>query len=452
MFGIRVTLFVDDPDFRLYVGDVREQLSELEPGSVDCVITSPPYWGLRDYGTGQWDGGDLECDHLAAPGGGTKASGLANYENGLNQETIDAKVEQRRQQFRQTCGKCGATRRDNQIGLEATPEAYVAQMVEVFRGMWRVLADHGTCWVNLGDSYNSNESGGMTGSRLTKMGKQSPANRIGKPRANLKPKDLVGVPWRVAFALQADGWYLRSDIIWSKPNPMPESVTDRPTKSHEYVFLLSKRPRYFFDAEAVREPHSPDGRKVTTRTVGNRSHDNYQEFGHEEGRERWPNGGRNVRSVWEITTHSYPEAHFATYPEQLVRRCLLAGCPVRVCRVCGKPSERLTERVPTGFDGSTYGERAVAATGGAVTGGTAASTLGSGGGKLTADYKTTGWSDCGHNNWRPGTVLDPFMGSGTTALVARKHGRHAVGVELSPVYAELCARRLSQLSLLAELA
>jgi DNA modification methylase len=231
-----------------------------------------------------------------------------------------------------------------------------------------------------------------------------------------KPKDMVPTPWMLAMALQADGWYLRSDIIWSKSNPMPESVTDRPTKAHEYVFLLSKQPRYFFDQEAVREmyapasedryryafggsknedlrkqdaegpggnrtvpigmrefkgPSGPDGRKQTNVQGADGS------IQHRDG-ERWPNGGRNVRSVWEIATQPSPEKHFATYPEGLVRRCLLAGCP------------------------------------------------------------------------EGGTVLDPFIGSGTTALVARKHGRKCVGVELSPVYAELCARRLSQLSLLAE--
>jgi DNA modification methylase len=178
---------------------------------------------------------------------------------------------------------------------------------------------------------------------------------IGLTAPGLKPKDLVGIPWRVAFALQADGWYLRSDIIWSKPNPMPESVTDRPTKSHEYVFLLSKQP----------------GTSSTRNGAASGS------IQHRDG-ERWPNDGRNIRSVWEIATQPYPDAHFATYPEELVRRCILAGCP------------------------------------------------------------------------HGGTVLDPFMGSGTTALVARKHGRKAVGVELNPEYAAMAARRLGQQSLLAE--
>jgi DNA modification methylase len=271
--------------------------------------------------------------------------------------------------------------------LEATPEEYVANMVAVFREVRRVLSDHGTCWLNLGDSYTSNPGsgqergnlGGLAGAdspryQATMRSAHSAADE--RKRTGLKPKDLVGIPWRVAFALQADGWYLRSDIIWSKPNPMPESVTDRPTKSHEYVFLLSKRPRYFFDQEAVREAYTPDDRlkRVHDHKVSG-SHENHD--GMTNGRERWANTGRNIRSVWEIATQPYPEAHFATYPEKLVERCLLAGCP------------------------------------------------------------------------EGGTVLDPFMGSGTTALVARKHGRHAVGVELSQEYSELCARRLQQLSLLA---
>ena len=377
-----MTPFVDDADFTLFVGDVRAVLAELPAGSVNCCVTSPPYWGLRDYGT------------------------------------------------------------DGQIGLEPTLDEYVAALVEVFRDVRRVLADDGTLWLNLGDSYNSNESGGMTGSALGKGGQQTPHNRIGRPRANLKPKDMVGVPWRVAFALQDDGWYLRSDIIWAKPNPMPESVTDRPTKAHEYVFLLSKSPRYYFDQEAVREDAAYPGPRWSTT---NRSRDGSADIGQppHRGLANHVATGRNIRSVWEIATQPYAEAHFATFPEELPRRCIAAGCPEWVCATCGKARERLIERTRT-LDGDPV-----------VSGGWKTDEAGRIGAdgvghwRKASHSETTGWSDCGHDDYRPGVVLDPFMGSGTTALVARKLGRRAVGVELSPEYAALCARRLQQLSLLA---
>jgi site-specific DNA-methyltransferase (adenine-specific) len=274
---------------------------------------------------------------------------------------------------------------DAQLGLEETPEAYVAALVAVFREVRRVLADSGTLWLNLGDSYNNRAKVRETSHQpaLNDFTDDVWADRAARggvrmslTSGGMKEKDLVGIPWRVAFALQADGWYLRSDIIWSKPNPMPESVTDRPTKAHEYVFLLSKSPRYFFDQEAVREPHSPDGRTKTVHDHATpRSHANYDNVGN--GNERWPNGGRNLRSVWTIATQPYADAHFAVFPEELVRRCLLAGCP------------------------------------------------------------------------EGGTVLDPFGGSGTTALVAREHNRRAVLIELNETYCALAARRLQQLSLLA---
>ena len=373
---------VADCDFTLYVGDASAILAEFPTGSVDCIITSPPYWQLRDYGI------------------------------------------------------------PSQIGLEQTRANYLAVLTQLFRDARRVLADHGSLWLNLGDSYNSNESG----STLTKRGRQKPHNRVGRRLAvDLKPKDMVGMPWEVAFALRQDGWWLRSDVIWSKPNAMPESVTDRPTKSHEYVFLLTKRAQYFYDQEAVREPHSPDGRQATmiaSNGAGVTTHENYRG---RQGAERWPNSGRNSRSVWEIPTQPTADAHFATYPEELVRRCLLASCPEWVCTVCGSPRQREVSityvnpgnRQSNGArkpeDHRASGVRTMA-----------------GGKRLEKRVSTDGWSDCGHGSYRPGIVLDPFMGSGTTALVARKHGRHSVGIELNAEYADMAARRLQQLSLLAE--
>ena len=377
-----MTPFVADADFTLYVGDVREVLAALPDGSVDCCVTSPPYWGLRDYGTGQWHGGDSDCDHLGPPKAsdrsGLKKDGRPLERTGQNEYERGATVP-----FRSVCGKCGATRTDRQIGLEQSPGEYVAQMVAVFREVRRVLSDAGTLWLNLGDSYAMSTKGaGGDGKQHTNAGSVL-ADRSHAIPIGLKPKDLVGIPWRVAFALQADGWYLRSDIIWAKPNPMPESVTDRPTKAHEYVFLLSKSARYFFDADAVREDADPDSfRSERGPGTGAAKHAALGKMAgatpigrtcgvHESGR-------RNIRSVWTIGTQPYAEAHFATFPEALPERCIKAGCP------------------------------------------------------------------------EGGTVLDPFMGSGTTALVARRLGRNSIGVELNPDYVALAARRLQQLSLLAE--
>jgi DNA modification methylase len=235
--------YLQDADFTLYVGDVREVLAGLPDESVHCVVTSPPYWGLRDYGTGSWAGGDEECDHKGAPLASDK-SGLAGY------TSENVKVRTNSVPFKAICGKCGAQRVDQQLGLEPTPELYVANMVAVFREVRRVLRRDGTCWLNIGDSYNAGRDGGWAGGKKAlNEGRDLDAIYQGRSGANapgLKPKDLVGIPWRLAFALQAEGWYLRSEIIWAKPNPMPESVTDRPTKSHEQVFLLTRSPRYFY--------------------------------------------------------------------------------------------------------------------------------------------------------------------------------------------------------------
>jgi DNA modification methylase len=340
--------------------------------------------------------------------------------------------------------------------------------VDVFREVRRVLRADGVCWVNLGDSYVSSPPGnkdtnssGLHGARTSakyaerlltkdaratrpcvKRGRGEVANATAPtesgPGPGLKPKDLVGIPWRVAFALQADGWYFRSDVIWAKPNPMPESVTDRPTKAHEYVFLLTKSARYFFDQEAVREPLLPSS--IARGEYGHASFGKGQ-FNGSPTDERHQSGkqvakvsdvqnpaGRNVRSVWEIATQPYPEAHFATYPEELVRRCILAGTSERgCCPECGAPWERETS---FGYYPSKRGRVGVQRD------------------RSEPDGRTdgTGWTDkprVDKRTWTigwhptcrclpgppdglqpvPCTVLDPFGGSGTTALVARKHGR-----------------------------
>lgn len=248
-------------NYKILNGDCIKSLKTLDDESVNCCVTSPPYWGLRDYG---------ESD---------------------------------------------------QLGLEETPEEYVTNMVKVFSEVKRVLTKDGTLWLNLGDSYAGNCS--RTSSGRAGMGKEREGiySRLGD---GLKSKDLVGIPWRVAFALQADGWYLRQDIIWHKPNPMPESVTDRCTKSHEYIFLFSKSPKYYYDHEAVKEKSKGEW--------GTRDRTNGKY--HNEGTGLNPHSGleksyemANKRSVWTVNTRPYPEAHFATYPKKLIRPCIKAGCP-----------------------------------------------------------------------------------------------------------------------------
>jgi len=245
--------------WQIVLGNASTILATLPEASVQCCVTSPPYWGLRDYGTASWDGGDPSCAHAGRPkprqdtSGATKRFAESRGTQASKRAySVPVLVECR----------CGARRVDAQIGLEATPSAYVQALVHIFRAVRRVLRDDGTLWLNLGDSYVTKPIGaGSTHDPKWPMGRNRSegfrAGRTNRPSdLGLKHKDMVGIPWRVAFALQADGWYLRSDIIWSKPNPMPESITDRPTKSHEYIFLLTKNPRYFYDQKAIAEPAS----------------------------------------------------------------------------------------------------------------------------------------------------------------------------------------------------
>jgi DNA modification methylase len=304
----------------LHLGDCLDVLRTMPDASVNCCVTSPPYWGLRDYG------------HA------------------------------------------------DQIGLESTPEAYVARMVEVFRDVRRLLRDDGTCWVNLGDSYANN--GGAHGGRddnqcgvgaKTAHSKGAGDKHQRRAPQGLKAKDLIGIPWRVAFALQADGWYLRQDIIWHKPNPMPESVTDRCTKAHEYVFLLSKSARYYYDADAIKEA---DQGKPAGNVDGFKNRQGLASFhavSGGPGSDGWePGTGRNRRDVWTIATKPFHGAHFAVMPPALVEPCILAGCP------------------------------------------------------------------------KDGVVLDPFTGSGTVGEVALLAGRQFVGIELNPEYHAIAEQRISK--------
>ena len=286
-------------------------LKQLSDCSIQACVTSPPYWGLRDYGTATWEGGDTDCDHQPpdeAPNSPKMTSGQKTSHAGRFAGP--------------NCYRCGARRIDSQIGLEQTPDEYVAEMVAVFREVRRVLKDDGVLWLNLGDSYAGNNS------RASNNGRAGFGNEregvFTKTGEGLKTKDLVGIPWRVAFALQADGWYLRQDIIWHKPNPMPESVTDRCTKAHEYLFLLTKSAKYYFDNEAIKEPSAQLG-KTNIRFGGSKYGDsNDPKHATKSGNEYTDNGTRNRRSVWTIPTKPFRGAHFAVMPEALVEPCILA--------------------------------------------------------------------------------------------------------------------------------
>ncbi len=623
-------------------GDALEVLKGLPAGSVNCCVTSPPYWGLRDYGTASWAGGDAGCDHNTFRG--KPRPELPNPPAGWAERDATPTPG--------NCPKYGARRVDKQLGLEKTPEEFIAKMVEVFREVWRVLRDDGTLFLNLGDSYFGRGRGGggsydserpgwrevpcgtsgrepvdyrandclcrnlcdvcraayqnhrfhndnllvsmlfasLSSPTLENMGfvsghlptlgfsflenhildairdfgrfsalsgelllafqesmpdvfserllaecwrrgnasscllcnrsfsvdvwvsgcksvctcgtgenghpsdsgksdiaslrKAYPHYTITSPASQiLKPKDLCGIPWRVALALQgfavvpfrsfsvwadelklaresqdweavkivegklrrmdflaglqSQGWYLRQDIIWHKPNPMPESVRDRCTKAHEYIFLMTKKPRYFYDAEAIKEP-SKDPQDDIRRILKNKGYAN--KYGQDDMAtrsynrgnvpEKWDGGGtRNKRSVWTVTTKPYSEAHFATFPPDLILPCILAGCPEQVCKKCGEPRRRITEseRKPTrnvvtsktnGRDSAEFGNKDPQ--------------------RHVTETTTTGWTDCGCGaGFDGGIVLDPFMGSGTVGLVAYQNNRHYIGIELNPEYCKL---------------
>ena len=412
---------MDERDTILH-GDALTMLATLPDASVHMCVTSPPYFGLRDYGTAKWNGGDSGCNHSQERKTSKSTLGMAkgkgSHDAAMRRESAVVIP------FTDRCGKCGAVRIDQQIGLESSVEEYVARLVEVFAEVKRVLRTDGTLWLNLGDSYAADRAYQVRDNKHVNVGNHM-SMRI--PHG-LKPKDLIGVPWRVAFALQAAGWWLRSDIIWAKPNPMPESVTDRPTRSHEYIFLLAKSERYYYDAAAIREPlaaktyttfgieHRAQGNdalgKVKSdnwgRTVGERqpkvwktptgwdtspgAHGTihrtgraaYRQRGHSRRHAgfnaRWDAMpkveqqalGANKRDVWTLGTHAFPGAHFATFPPKLIEPCILAGCP---------PG---------------------------------------------------------------GVVLDPFFGSGTVGEVAIRHSRHYLGIELNAAYIKLAEERLGK--------
>ena len=348
---------------QIKIGNCRKLLKEIPRKSIQSTITSPPYYGLRDYGTASWVGGDPNCPHKRL-----NKQTDANITGHGDMNDVGSVVGDAI--YKSVCPLCGAVREDEQIGLEETPEEYVANLVEVFREVRETLSDDGTLWLNLGDSYCG------TGHKKDKKDPKHKDGRNGQYFAvnnkidGLKQKDLIGIPWMVAFALRNDGWYLRQDIIWHKPNPMPEPVRDRCTKSHEYIFLLSKSRNYYFDYKAIEEEATGE------RWAGNepmdlqKTKDRDNVFSGLTRERQMLFEKRRKRSVWKVNPANLKDAHFATFPEKLILPMVLA----------------------TTIPGET--------------------------------------------------ILDPFAGSGTTGLVAGKHNRDAILIELNPDYKKIIDKRL----------
>lgn len=428
-------------DYIIHQGDALDVLRTMRDNSIHCGVTSPPYWGLRDYGIQPTVWPDVSYAPMP----------------GMPEIVIPA----------MTC--C--------LGLEHTPEAYIGHMVLVFREFHRVLRPEGTCWVNMGDSYAAAPKGSDGDkSTLTKQAKESKRGAVSdhfkhRPRGEgIKLKDLCGIPWRLAFALQADGWWLRSDIIWSKPNPMPESVVDRPTKAHEYIFLLAKSDRYFYDAEAVKEACTQDeyangfrGGCYVAGATDNQEMGKHQNVGnkkysfarsvnqpdcrkpqHREGREEvFYQGRRNKRSVWTVATYPFKEAHYATFPPDLIRPCILAGTSARgCCPKCGAPWGRVISKART-LDGIPSDLPAMKNTQKNVV----TSAQGISHGRIETQSCTTGWRptcDCGGWEVVPCTIMDFFSGSGTTGAVSLQEGRIYIGIEASPTNVDMSMRRIER--------
>lgn len=474
--------YYQDEFITLYCGDARDVLRRLKVKAQTCV-TSPPYYGLRDYDTGEWKGGDPECDHIN-PRGAQGSSGQRNNRR-HTQNVI----------YKSVCGKCGARRVDKQIGLEITPSAYIAAMRDTFALVGGVLRPDATVWLNLGDSYaNDNKWGGATGGKHSKAlhGESSGQGRMRK-YTGLKPKDLIGIPWLTAFALRDDlGYWLRQDIIWHKRNTMPKSYRDRCTTAHEYIFLLATEEIYYFDSVAIREELAEStlndsrfkNQEWTTNTPERGYPDEHADRGN--GMLRTSPTGRNKRSVWSVSTRPFKGAHFATFPEDLITPCIFAGTSERGgCVKCGSPIERLVK--PSDIYAEYLGEgwhdhsEDLAAGLMQMRGENKQNRMRDDGNGHHADYETIGWQptcECwgkfrkerrpflrhgeqvlnksgkvrhetiwhydphSEPETEPQIVIDPFAGAGTTLVAAKRHGRRAIGIELNPANCEIIVNRI----------
>ena len=430
---------------KIIQGNALDVAKQLPSKIVQVCITSPPYWGLRDYGTGNWIGGDDKCSHSKSTSDKISASTLGGKSNNNNHEKEGWPGG--------VCGKWGALKNDEQIGLEDTIEEYIEKLVLLFREIRRILRDDGTLWLNMGDSYSGSgraASGGGRGDKSKLQSSNTGSLTVVKRGivGNLKNKNLCGIPWRLALALQADGWFLRSDIIWAKPDPMPESVLDRPCRSHEYLFLLTKKEKYYYDNIAVLMPIANSTIKRGPVDFGGEKGRNYKpekgDPNFRNGSEQWGrtynynHNGRNLRTVWNIATQGYKQAHFATFPEKLIEPCILAGSSETTCGVCGAPWERIIEKPKYGDWNNRKGTPAELEKGNT-------------GKPIPEDYylKTIGFKPtCKHNDDSGrGIIYDPFMGAGTVAKVALRSGpgRNFIGSELNPHYIDLALRRIKSL-------
>jgi DNA modification methylase len=446
---------------RIITAHVLEGLAQLEDESVHCVVTSPPYYGLRDYGieprvwggdrngcAHEWNGETVTAEtsenvHWQHQTGGGGRNRFAKSGTSADQARTFKTI------GRGSCLHCSAWR--GSLGLEPTLDLYLDHMVEVFCEVRRVLRKDGTVWLNIGDSYCASPAGNKTQTAFAaeKGGQYRSDNYrqdVRRNFGNLKPKDLMLIPSRLAIRLCDDGWWVRSDIAWCKKAPMPESCTDRPTSAWEHVFLLTKSAKYFYDAEAVKEDseYPDDNRKARQRP------EDYAAMMGPGGQIRaainpanaqtYPK--RNLRNFWLLGPEPFPEAHFATFPTEIPRRAILAGTSERgVCPKCGAPWERVTARAkqPTAYAAVKYDEsdprfRTKRNMGQRYQDEANANPV-----------ETIGWRptcSCAAGDPVPATCCDPFLGAGTTALVADRLGRHCIGIELSPQYAEMSERRL----------
>lgn len=373
---------------RIIIADVLKGLGELEDNTVNCCVTSPPYYRLRDY----------------------KGIPAVEWPDGWV----------------------------GQLGHEKTVEEYIAHVVGVFREVSRVLRKDGTVWLNIADSYAGIGNPEFNKNRQSRANTKTPGKSI---PPGLKRKDLCGIPWRVALALQDDGWWLRSDIIWQKTNCMPESVKDRPTRSHEHIFLLTKSARYWYDAEAIRE-------KGSGRTPGNKTYKYDGVPGHETkqgilAQSDIPQLTRSARDVWTFPSGNYKGPHFSTFPAELPKRCILAGCPSKVCAVCGSPWVNEVEKGFTAHDGETKTEYPKGTTSNRLA--LLRQAARERGGEYQNARKVLGLRPtCACNaETRPGVVLDPFAGSGTTGMVAKTLGRNYILIETNSSFETLIEKRLA---------
>lgn len=436
-----VLTFPDKQFHMILQGHVLDCLAKLPDDSIDTVVTSPPYWGLRDYKLPPtvWDA-DPKCEHEWGDEQTFRKRGYFNPETTGLTNHGEAQKDSLPDVLHQGnyCQKCSAWK--GQLGLEPDFRLYVRHLLQITKELKRVLKPTGCLWLNLGDTYSGSGQGGQTGYGDSKRQKVADALEASITiKTGLPAKSLCFIPQRIALdMIDEQGWILRNQVVWFKPNGMPSSVRDRFSNRWEPMFFFVKEPRYWFDLDAVREPHvSYDGRKKTT-------YDKSPKAVPIGDHERWPEGGKNPGDVFKITTEPHPFAHFAVYPDALVERPVKASCPLEVCVKCGKARERITERKDQGWDGSVYGERAVLATGGAKKGGTRASTLGSSHGQFVGKYETLGWTSCSCSppQYRPGIVLDPFAGSGTTAVVAKRLQRSSISIELAEHYIPIIKQRL----------